>query len=612
MLATTLTLRNKLLILLSAVIFGLLLLLYVTSYFTHQVKQLELAKSNIQNINIIALQLRRNEKDFLIRKLPKYIDKHKKNYQQLNSELKQLALLNNDINADIAVDALIANFKDYREQFIAFANAMQVKGLDKDSGVYGELRRATHALEDIYKSINAPSKQVLLLTMRRHEKDYMLRGDVKYLTKLTNTIHKLKQDSKTMANTGEFIVKYEQAISAYADIDKKLGLSQNEGIRGQMRAATHKAESLLSDTISETTLFIDEHESWAFWASITIFLSVSLALSAFIFKLINIIISPIKRVIDSIDKIVVQRDFSQQIFKESDDEFGKVVDSINDFIKFTYHINGALEELRNVSVAVEQSAQFTQASLNQQAMKAEQVSAATVQLDASASEIVQSTERTTDTAGLIVQQAQTGQQQLNELNSFLKDNADELTNTSEDINQLEKKCQSINGFIDEIKGIAEQTNLLALNAAIEAARAGEQGRGFAVVADEVRALANRTQTSTEQITVIILQLQSMMITAAKRVNQCQSGSIENLNQVKKSGQTLGQIITEVKSIQDMTANIATAVRQQSAAIHEIAQNITHMKDDNDNMLGQAQQSVQVCSLANEKTLSLLTYQLSAD
>jgi methyl-accepting chemotaxis protein len=584
----------------------------VTSYFTHQVKQLELAKSNIQNINIIALQLRRNEKDFLIRKLPKYIDKHKKNYQQLNSELKQLALLNNDINADIAVDALIANFKDYREQFIAFANAMQVKGLDKDSGVYGELRRATHALEDIYKSINAPSKQVLLLTMRRHEKDYMLRGDVKYLTKLTNTIHKLKQDSKTMANTGEFIVKYEQAISAYADIDKKLGLSQNEGIRGQMRAATHKAESLLSDTISETTLFIDEHESWAFWASITIFLSVSLALSAFIFKLINIIISPIKRVIDSIDKIVVQRDFSQQIFKESDDEFGKVVDSINDFIKFTYHINGALEELRNVSVAVEQSAQFTQASLNQQAMKAEQVSAATVQLDASASEIVQSTERTTDTAGLIVQQAQTGQQQLNELNSFLKDNADELTNTSEDINQLEKKCQSINGFIDEIKGIAEQTNLLALNAAIEAARAGEQGRGFAVVADEVRALANRTQTSTEQITVIILQLQSMMITAAKRVNQCQSGSIENLNQVKKSGQTLGQIITEVKSIQDMTANIATAVRQQSAAIHEIAQNITHMKDDNDNMLGQAQQSVQVCSLANEKTLSLLTYQLSAD
>lgn len=607
MLLRTFSLRSKLLILLSAVIIGLLLLLFVTHYFTNQVKQLEHAKSKVQQIGIIALQLRRNEKDFLIRKLPKYLDKHLANFARLNAELEQLALINTEIGAAIDVNSLQANFKNYREQFVILAAAMQTKGLDKDSGIYGELRKATHELEDIYKTINNPSKQVLLLTIRRHEKDYMLRGDTKYLPKLTNTLAKLRQVSEGTSLT--LIDSYQQAMDNFASIDRQLGLNQDEGIRGEMRAATHQAETLLNNTIAETIIFIDDHEVRAFWSSISIFLSVSLALSIFILKLSNVIISPIKRVIDSIDKIVADRDFSQQIVKETDDEFGKVVDSINNFIKFTHKMNGAVEELRNVSDAVEQKAQSTQASLKQQVIKGDQVAAATEQLGTSAKEIVLSTEHTTNTASLIAERAATGQHQLNELNSFLTQNAQELTNSTNDINQLEKKCQSINSFIDEIKGIAEQTNLLALNAAIEAARAGEQGRGFAVVADEVRALANRTQTSTEQITIIISQLQAMTVDTVNRVNLCRSGSIENLNQIEHSTKTLEHIIDEVHSIQNMTNNIATAIREQSSAAHEIAENITEMKNANEKMLEQAQDSVQICSIANQKTLSLLTYKL---
>ena len=610
MLSKTLSLRNKLFTLLSAVIIGLLLLLFASNYFTHQIKQLELAKSSIQKINITALQLRRDEKDFIIRKLPKYLDKHVKNFQILNSELNELALINNAINADIAVGLLKSSFNVYRETFVSLAKQMQMKGLNKDAGVYGELRQATHALENIFQSIDTPSKKILLLTIRRHEKDYMLRGDTQYLTQLAATLAKLKLSSRNIANADTFIDQYEQAMYKFSNIDKAIGISQKEGLRGQMRTAIHQAETLLAKTITETIAFIEVQETKAFWISIITFLSVSLALSCFILKLINIIISPIKRVVNSIDKIVEERDFSRQIAKETDDEFGKVVDSINNFIKFTHTINGAVEELRNVSIAVEKNAQFAQESLNQQALKSEHVSAATVQLEASASEIVTSTERTTKTAKLIAKKAEMGQHQLSELNVFLEDNADELISTTEDINQLEKKCQSINAFIDEIKGIAEQTNLLALNAAIEAARAGEQGRGFAVVADEVRALANRTQTSTEQITVIILQLQSMTVKAINRVNHCRNGSIENVNQVRKSAQTLGHIITEVRSIQDMTFNIESSVREQSLAFHEIAKNITEMKDGNDIMLDQAHQSVQTCSLANKQTQSLLTYSLT--
>jgi methyl-accepting chemotaxis protein len=608
----TLSLRNKLLVLLSAVIFGLLLLLFTTNYFSNKIKQLELTKSKIQQIGVTALQLRRNEKDFIIRKLPKYLDKHQKNFQQLSNELNALVVLDDKVGADIPITSLKASFKEYREQFVAFAQHMELRGLDKKLGKYGELRQATHKLEEIFKTINDPNKQITLLTIRRHEKDYMLRGDTKYLVKLNDAIVRLKFDSQEVEGAQVLIGEYEQAMNAFVTIDKNIGFNENEGIRGKMRAATHDAETLLAKTIVETKAFIETQENRAFWMSLSLFFIISLTLSVFIFKLINIIISPIKSAITSIDKIIKERDFSQKVMKETDDEFGKVIDSVNNFIKFTHKINGAVEELRNVSIAVERNAQSTQTSLNQQAMKSEEVSAATVQLDSSAREIVVSTENTMKTAKLISQQANTGKIQLNELNDFLKLNANELINSTEDINQLENKCQSINGFIEEIKGIAEQTNLLALNAAIEAARAGEQGRGFSVVADEVRNLANRTQTSTEQITIIINELQTMTKSAVNRVNQCREGSIENLNHVDKSAQTLGHIISEIHTIQDMTSNIADAIKEQSNAIHEIAENIIEMKDDNGTMLGQAQHSLNTCSLANEKTLSLLTYKLTSN
>ena len=605
-----LSIKRKLLILLAAVIFALLLLLTTTSYFNGQITTLEKLKHDVQQLNIYSLQLRRNEKDFILRKDMKYLDKFSNTHLLLVNQLKDIEQQNKNINIDIQLTKLSNSFAKYKETFTQLTTLMAVKGLDENSGQYAKLRSATHELEQAFTSQGDLTSQVLLLTMRRHEKDYMLRNDDKYLVKLATAITELKTRFPNNSNITGLINNYHNSINTYAEINNEIGLSPTQGVMGTMRAATHNAESLLKISVVSATKHIDKKETLATAISFSLFILISAALAIFIFKLINIVILPIKNAVASIEALVKSRDFSLQIPKETDDEFGEVVDAVNRFIKFTHKMNIAVEDLQSVSLQVEQNAQLTESDLVEQSAQCEQISAATIQLDASALEIAQNIQLTTDTAQEISKQVALNKIQLDQLSSSLSDNADNLVNSSTDISMLKTKCQSIGGFITEIRSIADQTNLLALNAAIEAARAGEQGRGFSVVADEVRSLADRTQSSTNQITEIINELQSLTNHAVTQVEQCKESSLTNLSHIETSCISLTDVMTYVETINQMTVTISGAAQEQTAAIHEIAMSMTSIKDKNTDLLQQARSSVSNCSLANEKTYKLLSYKLS--
>ena len=286
----TLSIRRKLLILLAAVILALTLLLATTSYFNNQITQLEQLKHNVQQLNIYSLQLRRNEKDFFLRKDMKYFEKFSNNYQKLTLLINDIEQQNTRINAGIQSEKLAQSFASYQDKFSQLSELMAIKGLNKDSGEYGQLRAATHELEQGFKSQVDLASQVILLTMRRHEKDYMLRNDDSYLIKLTHAITELSLRFTDNSAITQLINNYQNAINTYAAINKQIGLTPTEGVTGEMRAATHNAESILKSSVTRATEHIESKETLATLISFSLFLLISAALATFIFKLINLVL----------------------------------------------------------------------------------------------------------------------------------------------------------------------------------------------------------------------------------------------------------------------------------------------------------------------------------
>jgi len=220
----------------------------------------------------------------------------------------------------------------------------------------------------------------------------------------------------------------------------------------------------------------------------------------------------------------------------------------------------------------------TNRNIYEQQSQTEQVATAMNQMSATVQEVSSNISITASASEDANRETLKGHQRVEEAVVAVQQLAGRIEGASEVMQQLEKDSDNINAVLEVIKGVAEQTNLLALNAAIEAARAGEQGRGFAVVADEVRTLAGRTQQSAEEINQLIERLQAGSQKAVEVINLSRDEARAVVEQANAAGESLASIAAAVARINDMSVQIATASEQQSATTEEINRNIMLIAD----------------------------------
>ncbi|MBF8673593.1 methyl-accepting chemotaxis protein [Pseudomonas fulva] len=246
-------------------------------------------------------------------------------------------------------------------------------------------------------------------------------------------------------------------------------------------------------------------------------------------------------------------------------------------------IASAAEEL---SAVTEQ----TSAGVTNQKVETDQVATAMNQMTATVHDVARNAEQASEAAVMADQQAREGDRVVSEAVAQIERLASEVANSSEAMSQLKGESDKIGSVLDVIKSVAQQTNLLALNAAIEAARAGEAGRGFAVVADEVRSLAQRTQHSTEEIEELIAGLQSGTQRAASVMDSSRQLTDSTVELTRRAGSSLENITRTVSSIQAMNQQIATAAEEQTAVAEEINRSVINVRDISDQTSAASEQT----------------------